>query len=264
MSGARSLASLGLLAAVGFAASCVPASEPAEPAGALGFVTEPSAASLGQPFETSDGWTVRVEMLALQIEVSGSTSGDGFGYSGDSMQYLLRSSDRAELFARGLLVGTASARATLYGRYISDVFEEEDSIENLGLPPEVVRRFLTAPEVARPSRYPTFNGPSLLLVARGEKAGRVVTLDFTLDASDYRSRDQALTIGQVVADSLTTARLLVAAEVMFVESKSGRSVFDDLVAADADADRIVTGAELNAAGFVEELNARARGMLRVP
>lgn len=247
----RGRALLGLasvLASVG-SASCVPASEPAEPAGAIGFTTEPTGASLGQPFETDDGWAVRIETLALQLNVTASTSpGDGFsgGYSGDYAEYRLASNQRADLFARALHAGPATVTVSLGGSYVSDDYSGDDDAENIGLPPDVVARFLRAPDAAPATPYRTGSGPSVLLVARAEKAGRTVMVDFTMTASSYIEGGQPTVTGDVRANALTATALLVVGEALFQDTSTGQLVFDDFAAADANGDGIVTGAELGA------------------
>jgi hypothetical protein len=232
-------------------ASCVPASEPADPAGAIGFVTEPTAATQGAPFLTDDGWTVRIEVLAVQLHVSASTSGgEGFtgGYSGDYAEYRFGASERTEIFGRGLDVGPASATVSLGGGYVGDDFGGDDRVETLGLAPEIVARFRRPTEVTRAAlSYPTYSaGPSVVFVARAERAGRVVRVDFTIDASSYTTSGQPTITGDVRADAVTLAPLVVAGEALFTDDSSGRLAFDDFAAADGDGDGIVTGADVSA------------------
>jgi hypothetical protein len=259
------------------AASCVPASDPAEPAGAIGFVTEPTAASLGQPFHTADGWTVRIELLALQVNVNASSSESriGRGGSGDFAEYRIASNLRAEIFARGLAVGPATVNVSLSGSYVGDGYDSEDRAENIGLPPEIVARFGRPADAELASPYPVYSGPSLVLVARGEKSGRVVVVDFTLGAASYDER--ATAAGEVRPDALTVASLSVVGEALFRDEAEGPLVFDEFASADADGNGLVTGAEIVAtarlslggiragevAGLLEKLHERAVRLLAV-
>lgn len=274
---ARLVAVLGLVAS-----ACVPASEPAEPAGAIGFVTEPTAASLGEPFTTDDGWTVRIELLVMQLHVSASTStsySGGSNYSGDYAEYRFAASERTELYGRGLKVGPATATVTLGGGYVGDDYEDydtEERMEILGVPPEASARFRrTAETNGDGSTYSSYSGPSVLVVARGEKAGRTVTVDFTMAASSYSLSGQPSVTGDVRADALTVAPLVVRGEALFVDETLGQLLFAPFADADADDDGVTTGPELAATttftlggqtrpptpGLVDRLYQRAAGLL---
>ena len=248
---ARSLVWLVLVASCA-ASACVPASEPAEPAGAIGFVTVPTAASQGEPFATDDGWTVRIETLVLQLHVSASTSSSGQGggrYSGDYADYRFAANQRVELYGRGLNVGPATATANLGGGYVGDSYQDygsEDRIEILGVPPEASARFRGLAEVNEVGGTPYY-GPSVLMVARGQKAGRTLTVDFTMAASNYTGGGgERSTAGVVHEDALTVAPLAVMGEALFVDEARGQLLFEPFADADQDRDGVTTGAELGA------------------
>lgn len=233
--------------------ACVPASEPAEPAGAIGFVTEPTAASMGEPFTTDDGWSVRIEMLVMQLHVSASTSSvggeDGSRYSGDYAEYRFSASERVELYGRGLNVGPATATAILGGGYVgedAEDYESEDRLEIVGVPPEASARFRRPAEAGVQGMTYAYYGPSLLVVARGQKAGRTVTVDFTISATSYSSGGEPTTSGDVRADALTVAPLAVVGETLFVDEARGQLLFEPFADADQDGDGVTTGAELGA------------------
>jgi hypothetical protein len=266
----RGVAVAGLVAVSGIgAASCVPASEAAKPAGAFGFHTEPTPASRGAPFETDDGWTVHVELLALQLQINATSSRAQLqeSFSGDSVQYRLRASERADLFGRGLDVGIADASVSFGRTYIGNGSDEEDSIENIGLSSEEIVRFRAPAEAAPTYSYRANAGPSIVLVARGERAGRIVRIDLTMEPSSSLYVEAS---GEVQANALTTASLVVAAEALFTSTTGGKLVFDDLAAIDANHDGVVTGAELGATarantesrlGLYDEISARSVRML---
>jgi hypothetical protein len=226
-------------------AACVPASEARPPAGAFGFVTEPSPATRGEPFVTSDGWTIRVETLAMQISVSAKPA-DGSGpYSyGRSDTYRIDASKSAEVFARELPVGAATGTLGLASNYIGDgSFRRSESTEVIGLSPELDARF-EQPADGTPyeTTYGSRNGPSIVLVAQGERDGRIVRLDLSLDV--YSSASPSGASGEVVANGLTSASVHVAAEALFHDPGSTSLRFDDLAAADRNGDGRVSGQEL--------------------
>jgi hypothetical protein len=55
-------------------AACVPATEELNPGGAVGFDLVPSATSQGEPFTTSDGFTLTVERAVLAMDITLNTS----------------------------------------------------------------------------------------------------------------------------------------------------------------------------------------------
>ncbi len=234
---------------------CVPASEPAKPAGAIGFRTEPTAASLGEPFVTDDGWTVRVESFALQLRVSGSsvetTESRGYTSDSDSAEYRIASTARAELFARALPVGVARFSVSLQGSYFYSDSETSDStrIESFGLSPAVAARFRT-PADAAPVVWqsPVTYGPSLVLAVRAVKGELRERFDLSLLTFSLTSEAGASleASGEVRADALTTVPLTVAAEALFRDVRTGRLSFDDVASVDTDRNGTITGDELNA------------------
>jgi hypothetical protein len=209
------------------------------------------------------------------VRASSSDSRVGRGGSGDFAEYRFASNVRAEIFARGLAVGPATAHVSLGGSYVGDDYDSENRAENIGLPPEVVARFGRVADAELPSPYPVYSGPSLLLVARGERAGRVVVVDFTLGAASYDER--ATAVGEVHPDALTVASLSVVGEPLFGDTTGGPLAFDEFASADADGSGVVTGAEIVAtarltlgglgggevAGLFEKLHERAARVLVV-
>jgi hypothetical protein len=227
--------------------ACVPASEPLPPAGAFGFVTEPSPATRGEPFVTSDGWTVRVETLVLQIDVS-ATPQDTRRSSRRSETYRIDASQSAEVFARSLPVGPARGTIGLASNYIGDgSYRYEDRTEVLGVSPEVNARFQVPADGSSYSTgtYRSTNGPSLLLVARAAKEGHVVQVDLALEID---GQDSGASAGEVVANGFTAAHVHVFAEALFTDASTGMLRFDDLAAVDDDHDGRITGQELVSTG----------------
>lgn len=93
-------------------------------------------------------------------------------------------------------------------------------------------------------QWVTFVGgvqPELYLVARAERAGRVVRVDSPL-VSDNEAISFSTT---VAANAFTTSEIGVHAEALFTTNE-GALVFDDIVASDVNADGRVSAGELRA------------------
>lgn len=228
-------------------AACVPASEALPPAGAAGYTTEPSAAARGEPFVTSDGWTVRIQELVFQASVGATPLSrddidDPYGGSyGGSELYRWNARDRVDLFTPGLRLGDWSVSVSLRGlyRYGGKDDNYDDRLVSYGIDEALAFRF--RPVESGQRSY--VEGPSFLVIARGEKAGRVVTLDVALSADVTFSSTSLPYSGPRLAvreDSLTSAPLRVAGEVLF---SSGLG-FEAIASADADGDGRVDEAEL--------------------
>ncbi len=228
-------------------ASCVPASEAAPPAGALGFVAEPSPATRGEPFVTSDGWTIRIEQFVLQVRVSTSSKERGAKrpQTDSSETYRFDARKTTGLFARATPAGLASATLRLDGTYIDSGKTYDADTEVLGVSPEVNARFRVRSDAPR-SDYAWPYGPTMFLTLRAKRADRVVIIDLALlldggtDPFDAPERN-------VVADTLVTMPIAIAAEALFVEDETRDLRFDDFAAADVNDDGILTGPELGAA-----------------
>lgn len=248
--------------------ACVPASEPAEPAGAFGFTTEPTPATRGEPFVTTDGWTIRIETLALQLQVTATSrapsredgfgSASGYGYD----EYRLLASQPAQVYSRALRVGPAEGGVSLSSGYVSGdgkVYDEDT--ENIGMSPELIARFRRSADAAYDYGGSSVAGPSLVLVARAERAGRVVVVDFGLAASvstflegnsRFPGEQPPRATAVVQQNALVTLPLIIAAEALFVDGQRpddpagtpAKLVFDDFAALDEDGDGRVSGAEI--------------------
>jgi hypothetical protein len=233
-------------AAFGAVTACVPASEPAPPAGAFGFVTEPSAASRGEPFVTRDGWTVRIEKVALQVSVSGhaldTSKRDAYG---SYEAYRFDASKSIELYARAIPTGPATGGVSLSGTYLNSSSKEDANVEVAGLSPQTSARFQTRSDVSSGSAgYRSYSGPSLLLAVRAVRAERFIAFDLTFDVFSFGS-DRAGPVRDVREDALVTVPLTVAAEALFEDEVTLALAFAEFAAADADGDGVVTGAEFS-------------------
>jgi hypothetical protein len=239
----RTALSILLLGAV----SCVPATEDPPPKGAAGVLTEPSPGSRGEPFVTMDGWTVRVEAFALNVNVYAYAQENerGGSYSGGGGEgYLVNGAAKAEVFVPALLPGPYNVNASLatptaYEGKISGDYD------NLGLPPHLERRMLTVIAGAR-DQWGYERGPSVVIIARAQKLDRVVVFDasipWTSSSSSFPSSPRSGLTVEVRANAPALAHLDVSAEALF--NRNGSLAFDDLAEADGNGDGRVTESEL--------------------
>jgi hypothetical protein len=237
------------------AAACVPASEEHPAAGAAGFETSPSPQTQGETFTTADGWNLTVEKLFIQMSVSASPVNLGYG---TSEPYVFDAQKPARIFARALPVGPARVTATFYGRYIgysdNDYF---DRVERINVDDDTNARFNRLPDEGQESEYTP--GPSVLLVVRAERDGRVVTLDMALNVTSSIASRLDQYFGDTVdvqEDTLASVSLPINAETFF-------PVFEDVAASDANGDGEVTAQELEASRALSELEVRiSAGLVR--
>jgi hypothetical protein len=250
--------------------SCVPAGEELAPKGAAGLVTEPSPAARGEPFVTDDGWNVRIDKLALLARVSASGTDD----DDDDPKYMWNGAARVELLVRAVPVGPSSIAVALQGagRRFRGSGIEVPTYQNLGVEPSLEARFRLPEDVIRtgvPGAGPV-PGPSVVIVARGEKGGVVVVLDIALSshppsasAPNASAPNMAKPNVDVRANDVTFTYLGVAAErLLAVDPSTGRgAAFQPIADADArgDGDGHVTEAELRAVACSECPDPSAEG-----
>jgi hypothetical protein len=233
-------------------AACVPASEELPPAGGAGFDAVPSAATQGEPFETGDGWSVRIEKLAFQVSVAASPLNRGYG---SSEPWVFDARKPARLYARALPVGPVRVSLALYGRYIAnrgdyDDYDYYDRVERVNVDDETNARFNRLPDEGQESAYTP--GPSVLLAARAERGGRTVTLDMALNVTTSGPRSFSEDFGipvEVRGDELASVELPIDATLFF-------PIFDDIANSDADGDGRITAPELEASKVLPALEQR--------
>lgn len=235
------------------ACGCVPASGELPPAGAAGFDAIPSAQTQGEPFVTTDGWTVHIEKLVFQVSVSASAERLGYGYA---EAYLFDAQKPARMFARALPVGPARVNVTPYGRYIgysdNDYF---DRVERINVDDETNARFNRLPDEGQQSAYTP--GPSVLIVVRGERDGSVIRLDAALNITapaPPRLEEELGVSVEVREDDLTTAPLPIDAALFF-------PVFEDIARSDFDGDGNATVSELGVTRVLPLLEQRIANAL---
>jgi len=244
---------LAFIAVVAVMTACVPASEALPPAGAGGFATQPSAATRGEPFSTEDGWTVRIERVALSCWVS--TSPPGGSYNGrryGSGGWLFDASKPVALYAPEVSIGPAVVDISLRGNYVYVGRDNNrESRRILGVAPDVVERSNAPPDEGFEDayfgddlRYPAGDGPSVLLALRAERAGRVKRMDLALGITSYAGFSGRFSV-DIVEDTVVTRPVGVSIEELFRDGR-GRLAFDEFAAADTDGDGTITIAELEA------------------
>lgn len=240
------------LASVVFA--CVPASEKHPPAGAGGFVIEPSPGARGEPFTTRDGWTITIDKLVVRarVSVNPTVSNNGTYTQERNEAHLFDGSKQAQIFTPGVDVGDARISAALDSRSIffgpgSD-YKEDLDIVNVGS--EDVARFEQAADqgLQGGSGYFYGSGPSVLLELHATKAPRTLSLRAAI-STGYGSFDDrgAGVVIPIREDDVSYAQLDVRPEAVFDGSLFGFVPFEALLGADANGDGVVTGEELRLA-----------------
>lgn len=240
------------LASVVFA--CVPASEKHPPAGAGGFVIEPSPGARGEPFTTRDGWTITIDKLMVRARVSvyPTVSNNGTFTQERNEAHLFDGTKQAQVFTPGVDVGDARISASLDSRSIyyglGTDYKEDLDVVNVG--PEDVARFDQAADqgLQSGSGFVYGSGPSVLLELRATKAERTFSLRAAISTGygSFDDRGDGVTI-TIREDDVSYAQLDVRPEAVFDGSLFGFVPFETLLGADANGDGLVTGEELRLA-----------------
>lgn len=246
MNVARSLRVLAAATLWSLFAGCVPAAEEPEPRGAGGFHTEPSDAARGEPFVTSDGWTVRFERFAVSAYVSAS--------SGSTVYYRWNGRDPADIYAPGASLGMAYMSVTLTPTYLYEDTYFETDVQEVGLDDEFKRRFTELADDLQAGYYSRSDkvGPSVIVTFVGTKGERVVRVDLGLAGLGYAYTDGSAEVHKdalsTVPLPLTPERLLSTRPIGPEEARNGKTFFQPFADADryGDDDGNATAAELDA------------------
>lgn len=241
-----------LLSLVPFSMACVPATAELDPRGAGGVVVEPSAPTRGEPFVTSDGWTVTFGTFAFRAVLFASAeTEDGSRFSETDEQ--IWGSTRAEMFVPAVRVGPCHVNLLLSSAYVgppgSDAASSAaDSRRGPGVELSIVERFLRLADNSRPNwsgeEAGFGRGPTVVFALRAEKAGKTYVLDLALQSDEGNDWRAGPTI-DVRANDVVFAPWSVRAE-RVLEVKPGVTSFSDLAEADdkGDHDGRITAAEL--------------------
>lgn len=233
---------IGAIAVVATAASCVPPGAQPDPRGAIGVTAEPSAATRGEPFVTTDGWTVRIERLVLFAMLTAVEANATEGEPAEGL-FLWNAGERTELILRAVRAGPRVVQAQLQGEVHFSVEGSPPSFyTNMDVDPALEDRFRLPPdglEAADVGRFP--KQPGVLLAVRAEKGDRSIRLDVSLVGRDAKLRQPI----EVRADTITFVELEVLAERLFILDPETESTgIQEIADADHDGDGVVTGAEL--------------------
>jgi hypothetical protein len=256
-------AAIPLLVAV--LAACVPTDPDKEQLlrGGLAVTFAPSEATAGAPFQTRDGWTVKIETTAIRVVGSAqavTTADSYYGGYGYGEPHVIDPRYVCEVRVTGMAAGDVTVDMGLQ----SDQFEYLRAFkegELCGISDATARRFQTRADDMKPPTTPQPEGyidyqnslaPSVYVKGHAEKNGRRVAFDLALaatgngsirsqydDDGELQSYDRERLV-RVVPNQGTPVRFEVHFESMFARG------IDELAAADSNRDGNITGAELRA------------------
>jgi hypothetical protein len=238
--------------------SCVPAGVDEDPHGAAGIVVRASPASRGEPFVTSDGWTVYVDRFAAQVLIEVHRAAPALSEDSIGGEYVFSAASDQQFVIRAVPAGPVAAVVSFFPRTLDDspLAFADPPVEH-GVDAALDARFGQAADTDDPSGAPLgygdldagtedetfappFFGPTVVIAAHAEKGDRIVTFDFSLAASPSEHIGRPF---QVQANALVSFDVTARAEVFFT-SDTGALVFDDIAEADRDQDGHVSPAEL--------------------
>lgn len=141
---------------------CVPNGADPDPRGGVALQTAPSSATRGEPFTTSDGWTIRISKLAAISVVVAQTPGSD---EPSEERFLWDATVAKALIVRAVPTGKATVFTGLQsaGRRFDGNGVEVEPFVNLDVDAETERRV----------RVDGGPGPSLFLAATAEKDGQL-------------------------------------------------------------------------------------------
>lgn len=270
-------------------AACVPSTEDLDPHGAAGFRFEPTAATRGEPFETSDGYRVTVERLVVLLAVQATVldPNDSDNAYGSSDWVLADARGPAPVYCPGVPAGDVQLHAFL-SQLVVHSSEDPDPALAPGaadLLPRFRERADVRVELHGSPEFQQFGyGPSVLLVFHAEGHGKRYQANLTLEGTAGYSGEEGFGRVEVVGNQLATAPLQVRAEQLFIASAIGTQQddaeppaetapeFAPFARTDTNDDGIISGEELRAAsyprrgiggfttGFAGELILRTAGL----
>jgi hypothetical protein len=260
-------------------AACVPASDERQPKGGVGFLSVPSAATRGEPFVTSDGWTVRIESIVLEAAFTADYTGGYHGAHGEESRWRFQASQPVEGVIRGLETAEVDSEMNLLPNVSWNDTDEQDCKthpyvdpcgHDLIVDPTLKARLQETADGERPEGCGEHDGSSrcsvisseyshqpagFYLKASATKDGRSVSLDLALSLTTKNIFMQNKVI--VRANEFAIANVALEGERLF-RNPAGVLVFEDLARADANGDGNVTAFELKAVGALYQPPAEER------
>jgi hypothetical protein len=238
------------LALASGASACVPAGPDEDPHGGAGAHFVPSPAANGQPFVTTDGWTVTVDRIALSAIFSAMSAPTPRqvvkGSGGDSAQgnYLVDASKEQDLVLRAFPAEHVDLNVQLWDTVATfSLGALTDPPAMHGVDSALAARFTESPDSDEPGLdgEPSISdsGPTIILAAHGAKGGRTVRFDL-----GFQSFSPSATGGiDLQPNTLTERTFEVRVEALFTND-AGALAFDDIDAADRDRDGQISPHEL--------------------
>jgi hypothetical protein len=234
-----------------------------DPRGAAGAILEPSGATRGEPFATNDGWTVRIETLALHgtLTAAPRTFADGGSAGSGSFEggaFLWNGALRAELVVPAISTGFIDLSLVLHGKRGVGKPVSISSFENVNVDQATAERLVEPPEIVDRRVGP----PSFVVAGRAEKAARLIRFDWTVTGT----ANEVTAPLEIRADDVSFIHVEVAAESLFAGNDA--TGFDAFALADEQGDRDgrVTVVELRATrvgqvSLYDRFGERAAGLL---
>lgn len=244
--------------------ACVPTEPEKDPRGGVSVTFAPSEATAGKPFQSSDGWTVQFEKVALRAVALGRPQNIGLGgYGSGGNARLFDPSYACELRVTSLSPGpvAVSVQMQTFDPRWGERIEDGDicAVDELTL-----RRFktysddtLVTPELLEPDEYGAYysgNSPSLYAKGFATKNNRRIMFDWafavetsSIPAGEYDDngvwhpkQEAAESIVNVEANKGAPAKFEVHFESLFARG------IDELAAADKNGDGVISPDELRA------------------
>ncbi len=245
------------------ALGCVPSADEELPRGGISVSFAPSPPTRGEPFVTTDGWTISIERVYLRASLQWARSESGRG--GGEARLVDPNDPSCDLRVRGVPVGPVAIQSRMDLVVVPQVMNP-DVESPCGVDVATQERFDAVADNVRPEEVdvslPSY-GPNIVLAGRAEKDGRTKRFELALvpaslpepepsedagvsDVPGERPADEArFQIVTVDADVATRATFGLRAEGLFrAADGDGELVFEDLASADSDDDGVVTAGEV--------------------
>ena len=226
--------------------ACVPAAEETDPAGGADVTMVPSAATTGVPFQTPDGWTVTITHVALRAmagdSVTDPTQGNDYAGGGYGPWGVVAVTPECHLRVTGAGAGDVASIAILTASVFPNYIDTP--LPPCGLDAATLKRFEElADQASTDTTSPVL--PNLIIAADAVKGDRHITISAAMNLAAASPQNTAFVV--IEANAGAAVRFPVNAETLFIPAEDYGVSMDEIAAADANADGIVTGVELDEA-----------------